>query len=119
MIPGMQQDAYLRIGELSRRTGVPPELLRAWERRYALLDPHRTPGGFRLYSAKDVRRVEAMREHLARGVSAAQAAALAVRGAAPAGERGPADGEDRKSTRLNSSHPSISYAVFCLKKKKK
>src|SRR5690348_17975152 len=25
--------------------------------------------------------------------------------------------EDRKSTRLNSSHPSISYAVFCLKKK--
>src|SRR5438309_5160913 len=28
-------------------------------------------------------------------------------------------GEDRKSTRLNSSHSSISYAVFCLKKKKK
>src|SRR5437868_11067631 len=27
--------------------------------------------------------------------------------------------EDRKSTRLNSSHVSISYAVFCLKKKKK
>src|SRR5690348_18429351 len=29
----------------------------------------------------------------------------------------PADAIDRKSTRLNSSHPSISYAVFCLKKK--
>src|SRR5690625_6636844 len=29
-----------------------------------------------------------------------------------------ADGEDRKSTRLNSSHVAISYAVFCLKKKK-
>src|SRR5688572_32555026 len=28
------------------------------------------------------------------------------------------DGEDRKSTRLNSSHSQISYAVFCLKKKK-
>src|SRR5690348_17877072 len=27
--------------------------------------------------------------------------------------------KDRKSTRLNSSHPSISYAVFCLKKKRK
>src|SRR3712207_7276451 len=27
------------------------------------------------------------------------------------------DGEDRKSTRLNSSHANISYAVFCLKKK--
>src|SRR3712207_7148978 len=32
-------------------------------------------------------------------------------------ERGPR--EDRKSTRLNSSHANISYAVFCLKKKKK
>src|SRR3712207_7115477 len=31
---------------------------------------------------------------------------------------GRAEGEDRKSTRLNSSHANISYAVFCLKKKK-
>src|SRR3712207_7378255 len=31
----------------------------------------------------------------------------------------PPAGEDRKSTRLNSSHANISYAVFCLKKKKK
>src|SRR2546429_7383877 len=31
----------------------------------------------------------------------------------------PAPGRDRKSTRLNSSHGYISYAVFCLKKKKK
>src|SRR3712207_8004324 len=30
----------------------------------------------------------------------------------------PHQGEDRKSTRLNSSHANISYAVFCLKKKK-
>src|SRR5712675_987321 len=33
--------------------------------------------------------------------------------------RFPGPGEDRKSTRLNSSHGYISYAVFCLKKKKK
>src|SRR3712207_8221868 len=39
----------------------------------------------------------------------------------PGGRRlGGADGQgDRKSTRLNSSHANISYAVFCLKKKKK
>src|SRR2546427_7804360 len=30
----------------------------------------------------------------------------------------PVEGQDRKSTRLNSSHSQISYAVFCLKKKK-
>src|SRR5438876_2031868 len=37
---------------------------------------------------------------------------------AAAGEAMSRRSEDRKSTRLNSSHPSISYAVFCLKKKK-
>src|SRR5690625_5501365 len=36
----------------------------------------------------------------------------------PAGGQAGAEGEDRKSTRLNSSHVAISYAVFCLKKKK-
>src|SRR5438309_12037440 len=36
----------------------------------------------------------------------------------PVGRGDPA-AQDRKSTRLNSSHSSISYAVFCLKKKKK
>src|SRR5436305_4895697 len=36
-----------------------------------------------------------------------------------AGGRNSAVGKDRKSTRLNSSHVRISYAVFCLKKKKK
>src|SRR3712207_7842811 len=42
-------------------------------------------------------------------------------GAAGAGFGGTANtnGTDRKSTRLNSSHANISYAVFCLKKKKK
>src|SRR5437667_6770542 len=39
----------------------------------------------------------------------------------PGGNAGPPgrDARDRKSTRLNSSHITISYAVFCLKKKKK
>src|SRR5690606_41730518 len=41
--------------------------------------------------------------------------ALAVAASPVAGQRSPAD---RKSTRLNSSHVKISYAVFCLKKKK-
>src|SRR5689334_24691666 len=40
-------------------------------------------------------------------------------GARARGRRAPPLGRDRKSTRLNSSHSSISYAVFCLKKKKK
>src|SRR2546427_7949003 len=39
-------------------------------------------------------------------------------GQVPARRRGDLPGPDRKSTRLNSSHSQISYAVFCLKKKK-
>ena len=68
----------LRIGELSRRTGVSAELLRAWERRYGLLHPTRTGGGFRLYSPADERRVSLMRSHLKHGMSAAEAARLAL-----------------------------------------
>jgi DNA-binding transcriptional MerR regulator len=70
--------AQLRIGELSRRTGVSAELLRAWERRYGLLRPTRTDGGFRLYSPADERRVSVMRSHLQHGMSAAEAARLTL-----------------------------------------
>jgi MerR family transcriptional regulator, light-induced transcriptional regulator len=69
----------LRIGELSKRVGVSPELLRAWERRYGLLRPARSAGGLRLYSPADVERVALMQQHLAQGLAAAEAAALAVR----------------------------------------
>ena len=69
----------LRIGELSKRTGVNPELLRAWERRYGLLRPARSAGGLRLYSRTDVERVTLMQRHLEAGMAAAEAAALAVR----------------------------------------
>jgi DNA-binding transcriptional MerR regulator len=74
----MNASGLLRIGELSRRTGISPELLRAWERRYELLRPTRTPGGLRLYSREDLERVQAMQRHLAEGLAAAQAAALAL-----------------------------------------
>jgi DNA-binding transcriptional MerR regulator len=67
----------LRIGELSRRTGVSPELLRAWERRYSLLKPMRSTGGLRLYTSDDLERVTRMQQHLADGLAAAEAAALA------------------------------------------
>jgi DNA-binding transcriptional MerR regulator len=43
-----------KIGTLARLTGVPPVLLRAWERRFDLLDPRRGPGGQRLYSDQDL-----------------------------------------------------------------
>src|SRR3954471_22894716 len=75
-----ERRADLRIGELSRRTGISPELLRAWEQRYGLLRPSRSPGGFRLYSAADEGRIRRMTRLLADGWSAAEAARQAVTG---------------------------------------
>jgi MerR family transcriptional regulator, light-induced transcriptional regulator len=81
-------ETVLRIGELSKRSGVSPELLRAWERRYGLLSPTRSAGGLRLYSLDDLERVRLMRQHLDGGLAAAEAAALVSR--APLGEAGEA-----------------------------
>jgi DNA-binding transcriptional MerR regulator len=75
----MDESSRLRIGELSRRAGVSPELLRAWERRYDLLHPTRSPGGLRLYSLEDLERVRLMSRHMAEGLAAREAAALAAR----------------------------------------
>jgi len=72
------RSALLRIGELSRRLGVSDHVLRAWERRYGLLRPVRSAGGFRLYSEADVDRVRRMRAHVAAGMSAAEAARAAL-----------------------------------------
>jgi DNA-binding transcriptional MerR regulator len=80
----MLEDPHLRIGELSRRSGVSAELLRAWERRYGLLRPHRSAGGLRLYSSSDLERVRAMQRHLDQGLAAREAAALVTRATAEA-----------------------------------
>jgi len=70
----MSEQGVLRIGELSRRVGVSPELLRAWDRRYGLLRPTRSQGGFRLYSTADEQRVRRMLALQQQGLSPAVAA---------------------------------------------
>ena len=46
-----------RIGAVARLTGISPDTLRMWERRYAVVEPRRTPKGGRLYSQQDVTRL--------------------------------------------------------------
>jgi MerR family transcriptional regulator, light-induced transcriptional regulator len=93
----------MRIGALSRRVGVSPELLRAWEQRYGLLQPVRSAGGFRLYSTADQERVRLMRSHLEAGVSAAQAAELTLADLAGRGEEAESAGLARLSTELREA----------------
>jgi MerR family transcriptional regulator, light-induced transcriptional regulator len=82
-VPAMNpHSARLRIGELSRRTGVRTDTLRAWERRYGLLRPERSAGRFRLYGPEDEQRVVRMKTLIDSGVSAAEAARLALESSA-------------------------------------
>ena len=67
----------LRIGELSRRVGVSTGTIRAWERRYALLEPRRTDAGYRLYTAEDEARLRELTRLRDQGVATAEAARLA------------------------------------------
>src|SRR5438105_12090673 len=53
---------YLQIGEVAERTGVTQRTLRFYEEKGLLKPPSRMEGGFRLYSAEDVQRVERIRQ---------------------------------------------------------
>jgi len=66
------EQGWLPIREVARQTGVNAVTLRAWERRYGLIVPQRTPKGHRLYSAEHVQRILAILTWLNRGVSVSQ-----------------------------------------------
>jgi MerR family transcriptional regulator, light-induced transcriptional regulator len=67
-----------RIGQLSSRVGVSPELLRAWEQRYGLLRPERSPGGYRLYTSADEARIERVLALKQTGLATAEAVRLTI-----------------------------------------
>lgn len=60
------------IRTVSQLTGVHPVTLRAWERRYGLVTPMRTPKGHRMYTQEDVERIRRIMDHLRRGVAVSQ-----------------------------------------------
>ncbi len=62
------------IGHAARLTGVPSATLRAWERRYGLVRPVRSEGGYRLYDEQGLQLLRAMGALVAAGWSARQAA---------------------------------------------
>lgn len=82
-----------RIGQLSKRLGLSPELLRAWEQRYGLLAPERGSGGFRLYSAADEARVRRVLELRATGLATAEAVQIAIGEAAQTDTPAPGSSE--------------------------
>lgn len=70
------ESALFPIRELSLRTNVNTVTIRAWERRYGLLKPQRTPKGHRLYSDDDVLNIEQILALMVRGVPISKVKAL-------------------------------------------
>jgi DNA-binding transcriptional MerR regulator len=64
------------IRVVARLTGINPVTIRAWERRYGLVTPERTPGGHRLYSRADVDRLRSASRLISQGLAIGQASRL-------------------------------------------
>ncbi|MGF6394067.1 MerR family transcriptional regulator [Pseudomonas plecoglossicida] len=69
----------LPIREVSRITGVNPVTLRAWERRYGLIQPTRTDSGHRLYSHADIDEIRRILGWLERGVAVSKVGGILAR----------------------------------------
>ncbi|WP_425288138.1 MerR family transcriptional regulator [Pseudomonas migulae] len=65
----IEKEELFPIREVSRLTGVNPVTLRAWERRYGLIQPMRTESGHRLYAMTDIERVRSILGWIERGVA--------------------------------------------------
>lgn len=74
---GHHRGAY-RIGATARLTGISTHTLRKWEDRYRLVEPRRSAGGERLYSASDVNRLALVKDLAQGGMSLAHLASLSV-----------------------------------------
>ena len=72
----MTPEHYVNIREASQKTGVAAVTLRAWERRYGLINPLRTPKGHRLYSEDNIEQINQILKWLDRGVAISKVAAL-------------------------------------------
>jgi DNA-binding transcriptional MerR regulator/methylmalonyl-CoA mutase cobalamin-binding subunit len=64
------------IKTVVQETGIPPATLRAWERRYGVLSPGRSEGGYRLYSERDIAVLRWLKRQVDAGVSISRAVAL-------------------------------------------
>ena len=64
------------IREVSEMTGIKPVTLRAWQRRYGLIQPQRTETGHRLYNEENLERIREIQSWLAKGVSIGKVKAL-------------------------------------------
>ena len=72
----ISQSPVYNLKAVLKETGLKADVLRAWERRYELPQPHRTPGGHRLYSEYDIETLKWLKARQAEGLSISRAVEL-------------------------------------------
>jgi MerR family transcriptional regulator, light-induced transcriptional regulator len=105
--PNNDKDAQYSMRVVTRLTGLSPDTIRAWERRYDAVVPDRTDGNTRRYSAEDVRRLALLKEATHRGYRIGDIARL--------GEeelRGLTDAEEALAIEDESEDPSKASNAF-------
>jgi len=70
--PQPEEGGLYPIRTVASLTGVNPITLRAWERRYNLIQPRRTESGHRLYTREDIERIQRVMKFLSQGISISQ-----------------------------------------------
>jgi DNA-binding transcriptional MerR regulator len=75
----LKSEDLFPIREVARVTGVNPVTLRAWERRYGLIQPTRTESGHRLYSLGDIEKVRSILAWIERGVAVSKVGKILAR----------------------------------------
>ena len=75
----LEQEQLFPIREVARLTGINPVTLRAWERRYGLIQPTRTESGHRLYSMHDIEKVRSILDWIDRGVAVSKVGKILAR----------------------------------------
>lgn len=73
---GCDDTPVYTIKTVVQETGIAPATLRAWERRYGVLSPGRSDGGYRLYSERDIATLRWLKNQVDGGVSISRAVAL-------------------------------------------
>ncbi len=79
LFTSLEQEELFPIREVSRVTGINPVTLRAWERRYGLIQPTRTESGHRLYSQSDIDEVRSILGWIERGVAVSKVSKILAR----------------------------------------
>ena len=82
LLRALKQEELFPIREVSRLTGVNPVTLRAWERRYGLIQPTRTESGHRLYAMSDIETVRTIMGWIERGVAVSKVGKILAKTAA-------------------------------------